>query len=79
MNPKASPPKLEAILKELEEAQTERDRLLETEAEIMKLLGTTSRENILHDLRNVLNDLVLLQQTSSVLLAPVPGGDKRPA
>jgi hypothetical protein len=44
--------------------RAERDRLLETEAEIMKLLGSSSRETILHDLRNVLNDLTLLQELS---------------
>ena len=44
--------------------RAERDRLLEMEAEIMKLLGSTSRETILHDLRNVLNDLTLLQELS---------------
>ena len=42
--------------------RAERDRLLEMEAEIMKLLGSSSRETIVHDLRNVLNDLTLLQE-----------------
>jgi len=44
--------------------RAERDRLLQMEAEIMKLLGSSSRETILHDLRNVLNDLTLLQELS---------------
>jgi hypothetical protein len=42
--------------------RAERDRLLQMEAEIMKLLGSSSRETIVHDLRNVLNDLNLLQE-----------------
>ena len=42
--------------------RAERDRLLRMEDEIMKLLGSTSRETIIHDLRNVLNDLTLLQE-----------------
>jgi hypothetical protein len=42
----------------------ERDRLLAMEAEIMGILGSTSRDRIVHDLRNVLNDLTLLQELS---------------
>jgi len=42
--------------------RAERDRLLRMEAEIMQLLGSSSRESIVHDLRNLLNELILLQE-----------------
>ncbi len=39
----------------------ERDRLLDQQRQIMQLLGTQSPEKVVHDLRNVLNELGLLR------------------
>jgi hypothetical protein len=42
--------------------RAEMDRLLRLEAEIMQLLGSSSKHMIVHDLRNVLNERTLLQE-----------------
>ena len=44
--------------------RAELDRLRKREAEIMSLIGCRSPEKILHDLRNVLNELQLLRMLS---------------
>src|SRR2546423_15513760 len=46
---------------EVQSIQAERDALAKQQAEVMKLLNAKSPERILHDLRNVLNELVLLK------------------
>ena len=46
---------------ELQSLRAERDTLNQRQQEIMKLLKTKSPDRILHDLRNVLNELVLLK------------------
>jgi len=46
---------------ELQSVRAERDALAKQQAEVMKLLNAQSPERILHDLRNVLNELVLLK------------------
>jgi hypothetical protein len=45
-----------------EGTRAEMDRLLRMEAEIMQLLGSSSKHMIVHDLRNVLNERTLLQE-----------------
>ena len=44
-----------------ERVATERDRLLEQQRQIMQLIGTSNPDKILHDLRNLLNELGLLR------------------
>jgi hypothetical protein len=46
---------------ELEQLRADRARLRETQERIMKLLGTTVPEKLVHDLRNVLNERDLLK------------------
>jgi hypothetical protein len=46
---------------ELQGLRAERDALAKQQAEVMNLLKAASPERILHDLRNVLNELVLLK------------------
>ena len=46
---------------ELQQLRAERDRMAEVQAEVMKLVGAPKPEKILHDLRNVLNELALLR------------------
>jgi len=41
--------------------QAERDKLVEQQRQIMDLLGCKSPDRIMHDLRNVLNELTLLR------------------
>ena len=50
--------KVQELSKELEAAIA---RLEKTEREVMNLLKVPTREKFIHDLRNVLNELVLLQ------------------
>jgi hypothetical protein len=45
--------------------QAERERWEKTEREVMQLLGTQNPQKIIHDLRNVLNELSLLQALTS--------------
>jgi hypothetical protein len=49
------------LREQLVAAQAHVARLEKTEREVMNLLKTPAREKIVHDLRNVLNELVLLQ------------------
>jgi hypothetical protein len=51
----------EGALDQIKRLTAENERMAAVEAEIMQLLKTTSRERIIHDLRNVLNELGLLQ------------------
>ena len=44
-----------------QDVQADLDRLLEQQRQIMDLLGCKSPEKIMHDLRNVLNELTLLR------------------
>jgi hypothetical protein len=44
-----------------QDLQAELDRLLEQQRQIMDLLSCQSPDRILHDLRNVLNELTLLR------------------
>lgn len=46
---------------EIERLSTERNRLLESQRRMMELMGTTKPEKLLHDLRNVLNEITLLR------------------
>jgi hypothetical protein len=54
-------PELEAARQQIGELAEENRRLKETQAEIASLLNAKSPEKLLHDLRNVLNELVLLK------------------
>lgn len=42
-------------------AEAQLDEMRQRELEIMQLLGTSSPDRIMHDLRNVLNELELLR------------------
>lgn len=46
---------------ELDQLRSERSRWRETQERIMKLLGSTVPEKLVHDLRNVLNERDLLK------------------
>lgn len=52
---------VEQLRHELERVTAERDRLAAVHDEIVQLLGEPSRGHIVHDLRNVLNELGLLR------------------
>jgi hypothetical protein len=52
----------ERLRAEIESARGERERLASLEREVLRLLGTASRDKLLHDLRNVLNNLALLRE-----------------
>ncbi len=43
------------------ESSSEQEKMVRTQNEVMKLLGTKSPDKIIHDLRNVLNELGLLR------------------
>ena len=45
--------------------RADHERWQKTEREVMQLLGTTAPQKIVHDLRNVLNELSLLQALAS--------------
>jgi hypothetical protein len=47
----------------LDELRSAHDRMARREAEMMQLLGTETPERLVHDLRNVLNELTLLKAT----------------
>ena len=44
----------------------ERDLLLKRQNAIMQLLGSTKPERILHDIRNILNERVLLRTLAGI-------------
>lgn len=46
---------------QLAQVQNERDCLLESQRQIMELIGSRSAEKIVHDLRNILNERALLR------------------
>ena len=46
---------------EVEQLRAERARLFERQRRMMELLGTTTAEHLIHDLRNVLNERQLLR------------------
>ena len=46
---------------EVQQLRADRNRLLDLHRRMMELLGTTSPEKIVHDLRNVLNERNLLK------------------
>jgi hypothetical protein len=46
---------------ELEQIRAERNRISECQRTIMELLGTTSPDRLVHDIRNVLNERQLLR------------------
>ena len=50
---------------EIQSLRAERDAMAQRQTEIMRLLNAKSPERILHDLRNVLNELVLLKAITS--------------
>jgi hypothetical protein len=52
---------------ELARVGAERDRLARIQDEIAGLLSSQSREKVVHDLRNVLNELVLLRAVANEL------------
>lgn len=45
---------------DIEEARADKDRLAALEGEVLRLLGSASPDEIIHNLRNVLNNLALL-------------------
>ena len=49
------------LRQQVEALTAERDRMEGVEREMMELVKAPSREKILHQLRNILNELVLLQ------------------
>jgi Tfp pilus assembly protein PilN len=51
---------------EIERLRAERDRLAARERVIMDLLGTSSADRILHDLRNVLNERSLYRALADI-------------
>jgi hypothetical protein len=46
---------------DVEQLRAERNRLVERQARIMELLGTSQPERLLHDIRNILNERQLLR------------------
>lgn len=46
---------------DLEQMRSERDRLAEMQTRVMELLRVQSPDRLIHDLRNMLNELVLLK------------------
>jgi len=46
---------------QLEQLRAERNRLVETQRRMMQVLGVTSPDKLVHDLRNVLNERDLLK------------------
>lgn len=46
---------------QLEQLRAERNRLVETQRRVMEVLGVSSPEKLIHDLRNVLNERDLLK------------------
>jgi hypothetical protein len=50
----------------LEELRSKYERLANREAEIMKLLGTPSPDKLVHDLRNLLNEVILLRELAAL-------------
>ena len=56
---------LARLREENQRLTADRDRWEKTEREIMSLLGTKNPQKIIHDLRNVLNELSLLQALTS--------------
>ncbi len=50
---------LHELRAETERLRAERDRLADRQRQIAELLRSTSADNVLHDLRNVLNELQL--------------------
>jgi len=53
--------RLERLERDALELRAERESFLRVEQELMDLLGCSSRDKIVHAVRNVLNDLVLLK------------------
>lgn len=51
---------------EIEQLRAERDHLLNRQRAIMELLGSTRPERLLHDIRNVLNERVLLRSLAGI-------------
>ena len=54
-------PELDQLRSEMQQLRGEREMLLERQRRIMELIGTTHAEELLHDLRNVLNERNLLR------------------
>ncbi len=54
-------PELETARRQIRELSEENQRLRKTHSEIAGLLNSKSPDKLLHDLRNVLNELVLLK------------------
>jgi hypothetical protein len=52
---------LHELRAQLELLRAERNRLIDTQRQIMALLGVKSPDKLLHDLRNVLNERDLLK------------------
>jgi hypothetical protein len=55
----------QGLQSELQALRADRDVMAERQQEIMRLLNAKSPDRILHDLRNVLNELVLLKAITS--------------
>ncbi|HWE04407.1 MAG TPA: hypothetical protein VG326_18530 [Tepidisphaeraceae bacterium] len=51
---------------ELEKLRAERDVLLDRQSSIMELVGSTKPERILHDIRNILNERILLRTLAGI-------------
>ena len=57
---------LEALRREYERLRTERDSLRNTVEQIAQVIGARDSERILHDVRNVMNELVLLRNLADL-------------
>lgn len=57
---------LEALRREYERLRTERDSLRNTLDQIAQVIGARDSDRILHDVRNVMNELVLLRNLADL-------------
>jgi hypothetical protein len=55
----------EALREQLRHARRELDRVLDRQRQIMELIGCKSPEKLVHDMRNVMNEVQLLKLLAS--------------
>lgn len=58
--------KLDALRRECEAIQQERDELRAKLEQIAQVIGADDTGKIIHDVRNVMNELVLLRELSNI-------------
>ncbi len=60
-NPASLEAELDQLRAEVQQLRSERTSLIERQQRVMDLIGTARAENLLHDIRNVLNERALLR------------------